>query len=480
MSPTDAHHLDVLIIGAGLSGINVAHRLPAGTQYALVEARERIGGTWDLFRYPGVRSDSDVHTLSYPFRPWTGRESIVPGAQLRDYIEDTARHFGIADKISFGTRATAAAWDSDSRTWTVTCTRDEEVISHTARFLVCATGYYDYDTPHDPVFAGAEDFTGVIAHPQFWPEDLDYAGKQVVVIGSGATAITLVPAMAERAAQVTMLQRTPTYVLSQPRVDTLGNALRAVLPRKVAATVVRTKNNAQQWALVALSGRFPGVVKRALVTATAAATRSRSTARKHFTPPYNPWQQRLCVVPDGDLFRALRDGSAEVVTARIARFVPEGIALENGEVLPADIIVTATGLRIKLLGGVAMTIDGETVEFPTRYTWYGTMFSGVPNFAAVIGYINHSWTVRADMTAKLIARILRQMRDTGATVVTPELPAAVGPSHPYMDMQSGYLARAAASMPRATRTYPWAAKQNVLEDAWHTSRARLDDALEWR
>lgn len=479
MSTIDTLHRDVLIIGAGLSGINVAYRLPQGTTYEIIEARDRIGGTWDLFRYPGVRSDSDVFTLSYPFRPWTGHNSIVDGADLRDYIEDTADHYGISERITFNTRAVAANWDSESGQWTVSCEQDGNRVVYTARFLVAASGYYDYDNPHDPAFAGVEDFTGTILHPQFWPEDISFTGKNVVVIGSGATAMTLVPVLAEKAAKVTMLQRTPTYVLSQPRVDKLGNVIRAVLPRKLANTVMRSKNSAQQWVLVALSARFPSVVKRALNIATIVSTRSRTTAREHFTPPYNPWEQRLCVVPDGDLFRALRQSRAQVVTAHIDHFVADGIKLVDGGVVPADVIVTATGLRIKLLGGVELSIDGRAVDFSERYTWYGTMYSDVPNFAAVIGYINHSWTVRSDLTAKMIARILRRLRASQSTSVTPVTPATVGEGRPYMDMQSGYLSRAAAVMPRSTQNYPWSAKQNVLEDTWNTSRARLDDGLVW-
>ncbi|QPK83733.1 NAD(P)/FAD-dependent oxidoreductase [Corynebacterium qintianiae] len=480
MSPKQSTRHDVLIIGAGLSGINVACRLPEGTDYAVIEARSRIGGTWDLFRYPGVRSDSDVYTLSYPFRPWKGRDSIADGADLRDYIEDTAVEKGIVDKVTFNTRATAADWDSAAGEWTVTCVRDGVEVAYAAKYLVCSTGYYDYDSPHAPVFDGAEDFRGCVVHPQFWPEDLDYTGKNVVVIGSGATAITLVPSMAEDAARVTMLQRTPTYVLSQPRVDKFANALRRTLPGKLSNTLVRAKNNSQQWALVVVSGRFPGVVKRLLLAGVAAGTGSKHTAQEHFTPPYNPWEQRLCIVPDSDLFHAIKDGSAEVVTGHIDCFVPEGVKLSDGSVIPADIIVTATGLRIELLGGVTLSLDGEPVDFSQHYTWYGTMFSGIPNFSAVIGYINHSWTIRADMTAKMIAKILRRMRETGSTMVTPIAPSGLGEGRPYMDMQSGYLARAAAAMPRATQKYPWSVQQNVLVDTWNTGRASLDRDLEWR
>ncbi|WP_313410203.1 NAD(P)/FAD-dependent oxidoreductase [Aeromicrobium sp.] len=473
--------VDVLIVGAGLSGINMAHRIQEacpGLDYAIVERRERIGGTWDLFRYPGVRSDSDFFTLSFPFRPWRGENAIVEGEQIREYLEDTARESGIDRRIRFGRRVVAADWSSHTGRWTVEVEGPDGPESWTTRFLVACTGYYDYDQPYDPGLTGLEDFAGTVAHPQFWPEDLDHTGKRVVVIGSGATAVTIVPAMARDAAHVTMLQRTPSYLLAQPKSDAIADVLRRVLPAGPAHRVVRAKNVALNWALFQACQRAPRAMRSLLLKGVAQATGSQEIAERDFNPPYDPWDQRLCVTPNGDIFRAIKAGDASVVTARIDRFVPEGVRLEDGTVIPADIVVTATGLSIKILGGASLTVDGEPRDPAESYAYHGAMLSGLPNLAFCVGYINLSWTMRSDMTSRLVARVIRRLLDSGATSVAP-LMAGAPVSRPLMDMQSGYLQRGAHLMPRATGATPWSFRQNFLVDAWTTNRADLDDGLVW-
>jgi cation diffusion facilitator CzcD-associated flavoprotein CzcO len=475
-------HVDVLIIGAGISGIDVAYRIRERCpelSLTIVEARDRLGGTWDLFRYPGVRSDSDIYTLAFPFRPWRGEGSIVDGGELLAYVEDTARSTGIDQLIAYGIRIVSADWSSSTARWTVRAQRGEETVEYVARFVVSCTGYYDYDTPHDPGFAGAGDFAGALVHPQFWPEDLDYTGKRVVVIGSGATAVTVVPAMAGDAAHVTMLQRTPSYILAQPRVDVVAGLLRRVLPLPVAHRITRAKNTTLQWALVQACQRFPKQMRAVLRKAAVSQVGSAEVVDEHFRPPYNPWEQRLCIAPDGDLYQAIRAGDASVVTGHVDRFVPEGIRLTSGEIIEADVVVTATGLRIKLLGGVTVSLDGVAADLSQACTYHGVLLSGVPNLAVCVGYINLSWTVRADVTARFVARVLRRLLDTGSDAVVPAVPPDLGPTGPFMDMPSGYLTRAAAIMPRAGRRYPWAFRQNVMHDVWATNRARLDDGLRW-
>ncbi|BEL05109.1 NAD(P)/FAD-dependent oxidoreductase [Actinoplanes sichuanensis] len=475
-------HVDVLIVGAGISGIDVAYRVRERCpelDVTILEARDRLGGTWDLFRYPGVRSDSDIYTLSFPFRPWTGEQSIVDGDELLTYVEETARRFHIDERIVYGTRVLAADWDTGTARWHVTAEHDGTPVTYVTRFLIGCTGYYDYDNPHDPGFEGTADFNGTIVHPQFWPADLDYTGKRVVVVGSGATAVTVVPAMAADAAHVTMLQRTPSYVLAQPRVDTIARTLKKVLPSDVAHRIARTKNTAIQWALFQACRRFPDGMRALLRKGAIAEVGDAALVDRHFRPPYNPWEQRMCIAPDGDLYRSIRAGDASVATGNIDRFVPEGIRLTDGDIVQADIVVTATGLRIKLLGGVTLSIDGEPVDVSKACTYHGALLSGLPNFSVCIGYINLSWTVRADVTARLIARVLRKLLDTGSDAVVPVVPDGIGPTGPFMDMQSGYLARAADIMPRAGRKYPWAFRQNVLLDVWATNRTGLDDGLHW-
>jgi monooxygenase len=402
--PSAAERVDVLIIGAGISGIGAAHHLQErcpGKSYAILEAREAIGGTWDLFRYPGIRSDSDMHTLGYRFRPWTAAKSIADGASILDYVRDTAREGGIEEKVRFGHRAVKASWSSEEARWTVTVERaDGSTGQVSCAFLFNCSGYYRYDEGFTPEFAGVEDFEGQLIHPQHWPEDADYAGKKVVVIGSGATAVTLVPAMAKDAAHVTMLQRSPTYVVSLPGEDAVAEALRKFLPHRAVYSIVRWKNVLIQSFTYRLSRSRPGFFKKVLRKGLEKALPPGYDIDTHFKPKYNPWDQRLCVVPDGDLFKALRDGSAEIVTDHIERFTAKGIKLESGKELEADVVVTATGLNLQFLGGMKLEIDGTEPDQGKMMIYRGMMIGDVPNLAFTIGYTNASWTLKADLVAE--------------------------------------------------------------------------------
>ncbi|MEV4639762.1 NAD(P)/FAD-dependent oxidoreductase [Actinoplanes sp. NPDC049548] len=461
-----AEHFDVLIIGAGLSGIGAAWRLQQerpGTTYAILEARSEIGGTWDLFRYPGVRSDSDMFTLSYPFRPWRGDKALADGDAIRDYIRDTARAGRITPHIRFGTKVLTASW-ADSR-WTVTTSQG----TLTCSFLYACAGYYDYEQGYQPDFPGHEDFRGTLVHPQFWPQDLDYAGKRVVVIGSGATAVTLVPSMAGTAAHVTMLQRSPTYMTALPERDAIADALRKRLPAKVAHKLVRAKNIVLTQGFYQLARRRPERAKALLRRFALQHLADPAYLDAHFTPTYQPWDQRLCVVPGGDLFNAIKAGTASVVTAHIDRFVPEGIRLTDGRVLEADVIVSATGLSLLAIGGIELTVDGVPVEPGRKVAYRGVMLSGVPNFAYCIGYTNASWTLRADLSHRYVCRLLSYMARNGYTVATPQ--EKPGPRRPLLDLTSGYVQRALDRFPSQGDRDPWTVRQNYLRDVLTTPRA---------
>ncbi len=474
--------IDVLIIGAGLSGINAAYRVQErnpGVSYTIFEARDTLGGTWDLFRYPGVRSDSDFFTLAFPFNPWRGKEAIVTGEQIRDYLAQTTAKFGIDSHIQYNTKVISLDWSSHDKYWNVTAESAGKQFQTTARFVFSCTGYYDYENPYDPGFAGVEDFAGTIAHPQFWPEDLDYTDKKVVVIGSGATAITVVPAMSERAASVTMLQRTPTYILAQPWTDPIGDFARKVLPAKPAHYAIRAKNTGLQWALFQTSQKRPKAI-RSLIRKLAihGVGGDETFVDEHFNPPYDPWDQRLCIAPGGDFYASIKSGKATVVTAKIKRFVEKGIELESGEVLETDIVVPATGLTIKVLGGITSTVDGAPVDPAKLVVWNGAMINTIPNFAFCIGYVNLSWTMRSDMTSRLVAKIIKRLRSNPELVVTPRT-TGINVGGPLFDMESGYMARGAHLMPRVSDGYPWTMKQNFMVDSWNTNRADLDDGLAW-
>jgi monooxygenase len=464
-----AGHFDVLIVGAGLSGIGAAWRLQQerpGATYAILEGRDAIGGTWDLFRYPGVRSDSDMFTLSYPFRPWRGTRSLAGGAEIRQYIEDTAAAAGITPHIRFGVRITGADWSSAGARWTVRTAAGDEF---TCSFLYTCAGYYDYSAGYQPDFAGLADFAGRVVHPQFWPADLDHAGKKVVVIGSGATAVTLVPAMAATAGHVTMLQRSPSYLLVQPGRDAVADALRRVLPAGPANSVIRAKNILLSQGFYQLARRRPRRVRKLLRTLAVRALHDPAYVDEHFTPAYEPWDQRLCVIPEGDLFTAITAGRASVVTDHIDTFVPTGIRLRSGRVLEADVVVSATGLSLLPVGGIALSLNGTPVVIGEHAAYRGLMLSGVPNFAYCIGYTNASWTLRADLSSRYVCKLLNHMDRLGYAVATPRAPGGTG--RPLLDLSSGYVQRALDKFPRQGDRDPWLVRQNYLRDVVATPRA---------
>ncbi|MGR6319703.1 NAD(P)/FAD-dependent oxidoreductase [Micromonospora soli] len=472
-------HVDVLIVGAGLSGIGAAVHLQRecpGKTYAVLEARDAIGGTWDLFRYPGIRSDSDMYTLGYSFKPWTNPKAIADGDSIREYVRETAREHGVSEHIRFHHRVIRAEFDSATARWTVHAHRADtgEHVVLTCAFLFTCSGYYGYDEGYTPEFPGVERYTGRLVHPQHWPEDLDYAGKRVVVIGSGATAVTLVPAMAEQAGHVTMLQRSPTYVISLPSRDALADALRRRLPAKAAYAVVRWKNVVLGVANFQLSRRAPGLVKKFLRRAAQGKLPVGYDIDRHFSPRYDPWDQRLCVVPDGDLFTAVSQGRAEVVTDTIDTFTERGIRLTSGAELPADIVVTATGLNLLALGGMRIAVDGAEVDLAQTVAYKGMMLSGVPNFAMTIGYTNASWTLKADLVASYVCRLLRHLDATGQQVVTPLAPAS-GDLVPIIDLQSGYVLRAVDQLPKQGPNAPWRLHQNYPRDVLLMRHGRLTD-----
>jgi monooxygenase len=475
----EPEHVDVLIVGAGLSGIGAACRLRTecpGKTFAVLEARDTIGGTWDLFRYPGVRSDSDMFTLSYRFRPWTGTASIADGWSIRRYIEETAREYHVPDRIRFHHRVVSAEWSSADARWTVTAQRTDtgETVRLTCSWLTVAAGYYDYAEGFRPRFPGEERFTGPLVHPQHWPEDLDYAGKRVVVIGSGATAVTLVPSLADRAAHVTMLQRTPSYIVSLPGQDPIATALRRRLPAATAYRIVRAKNVLLTTLMYQFSRRRPAAMKALVRKGLVKQLPAGYDVDTHFNPPYDPWDQRLCIVPDGDLFRALGSEKASIVTDRIAGFSEHGVRLESGAELPADIVVTATGLKVQPVGGMSLTVDGEKVDLSERYSYKGMMISGVPNLAMVFGYTNASWTLRADLINRYACRLLRHMDAHGYVSATP-VPPQDGQSAPFLDLTSGYIQRAIHELPRQGSRSPWRVYQNYLLDRRLMRRGTLED-----
>jgi monooxygenase len=472
-------HLDVLIVGAGLSGIGAAwhlqDRLP-GKSYAILEARADLGGTWDLFRYPGIRSDSDMHTLGYRFKPWTEERTIADGPSILEYVRRTAREHGIDRRIRFHHRVVRAEWSSEDSRWSVEAERTDtgETVRLTCDFLWTCSGYYRYDEGYTPEFAGVESFAGPVIHPQHWPEDLEYAGKRVVVIGSGATAVTLVPAMAEKAAHVTMLQRSPTYIASLPGRDPVARRLRRHLPSRAVYPIVRWKNVLLQTLTYQLSRRRPELVKKLIRRGVEAALPPGYDVDTHFTPRYDPWDERMCLVPDGDLFRAISKGSASVVTDRIETFIEGGIRLESGEELEADVIVTATGLNLLFLGGIELSVDGEPVEVASKMTYKGMMLGGVPNFAFTVGYTNASWTLKADLTSEYVCRLLAHMDVRGYGSCAPEPDPSIA-ERPLNDLTSGYVLRSIDHLPKQGAKEPWRLRQNYLLDVRTIRRGRIDD-----
>jgi cation diffusion facilitator CzcD-associated flavoprotein CzcO len=473
-------HLDVLIVGAGLSGIGAAHHLQEafpGKSYAIFEAREDLGGTWDLFRYPGIRSDSDMHTLGYRFRPWIEDKAIADGASILKYVRETAQDAGIEQRIRFHHRAVRAEWSSEEARWTVEAERSDggEPVQVTCNYLWVCSGYFRYDEGFTPEFDGTNRFSGQVVHPQHWPEDLDYAGKRVVVVGSGATAVTLVPAMAEQAAHVTMLQRSPTYIASLPAEDPIAAALRKVLPKRAVYAIVRWKNVLLQMFVYQLSRRRPQAVKKMIRRGVEHALPVDYDIDRHFTPRYNPWDQRMCLVPDGDLFSAIRDGSATVVTDTIDSFTEGGIKLSSGEELEADVIVTATGLNLLFLGGMELVVDGREVDIPRTMTYKGMMLSGVPNCAFTVGYTNASWTLKADLTSEYVCRLLAHMDAHGYRVSVPKITDPTVIEQPLLDFTSGYVQRSLDKFPKQGSKEPWRLRQNYVLDVQTIRRGPIDD-----
>ena len=471
-------HVDVLIVGAGLSGIGAACQLKTGhpdRSVAILEARDASGGTWDLFRYPGIRSDSDMFTFGYRWRPWPGDVALADGALILDYVRTVAEEYDVDKLIRYRYKVTGADWDSVSARWTVTIDHDGATLTMTAAFLWGCTGYYDYDEGHAPIFPGVEDFGGELVYPQFWPEDLDYAGKKVVVIGSGATAVTLVPSMAPTAGHVTMLQRTPTYIIPQPGTDSWAKRL-APLPDKLTYPIVRWKNVLRMVASYQLARKLPQQSKAMLRKFTEPQLPEGMTYDEHFQPPYNPWDQRLCVVPNSDLFKALRSGKADVVTDTIETFTPDGIRLTSGQELEADIVISATGLKLKLFGGIDLTVDGVVQQQSEQMTYKGLMVSGLPNFAFTIGYTNASWTLKADLVGEYVVRLLDHLDRKGLRSVVPVKDPEVG-ERPFMDLASGYIQRALDHLPRQGDRAPWMLKQNYLVDIRTIRRDKIDDGV---
>jgi monooxygenase len=470
--------LDVLIVGAGISGLGAAYYLqrehPRKT-YAILEARGALGGTWDLFRYPGIRSDSDLHTFGYEFRPWRDEDSIAGADKILAYLRETAQEHGIDRAIRFHTRVIAAEWSSPDAHWTVEVERDGERETLTCSWLFCASGYYRYDEGFTPHFEGSERFRGQIVHPQHWPEDLDYAGKRVLVIGSGATAVTIVPAMAGTAGHVTMLQRTPTYVLPVPARDPIGNLLRKMFSEERAFALMRRKNILQQQLTWRFSQRFPNAARRLIRRFNAKLLPANYPVDEHFNPPYNPWDQRLCIVPDGDLFRVISSGRASVVTDRITTFTETGVQLASGRSLEADIVITATGLNVQAFGGMTLTVDGSRVNLPDTLAYKGMMLSGVPNFAYAIGYTNSSWTLKVGLLCEHFCRLLAHMDAHGYDTARPVVADPDAPTRPFLDFGAGYIKRALDQLPRQGGRAPWLTSMSYFSDVKLLRRLPVED-----
>jgi monooxygenase len=465
----DTEHLDVLVVGAGLSGIGAGHYLQAEcpwASYAIFEARDAIGGTWDLFRYPGIRSDSDMFTLGYAFRPWDEARSIADGGSILRYIRQTAADEGIDRRIRFRHRIVRADWSSDEARWHVTAERTDtgETVEVTCGFLFSCSGYYRYDRGHQPEFPGRDRYRGTFVHPQFWPDDLDVAGKRVVVIGSGATAVTLVPSLAREAEHVTMLQRSPSYIVSLPAEDGLANLMRRALPARWSGPLVRWYKALTTQAFYRLSQRRPEMVKRLLRKGLERQLPAGFDVDTHFAPRYDPWDQRLCLVPDGDLFRAIRAGDASIVTDHVATFTETGIRLESGAELEADVVVSATGLDLLFLGGIELAVDGAPVDVPGTLAYKGMMLEGVPNLAMAVGYTNASWTLKCDLTCQYVTRLLNHLRETGLRQCTPVNDDPTVEPRPLLGLMSGYVLRSQDRFPKQGSRFPWQVHQSYLRD----------------
>ena len=479
ISPEAPEHLDVLVVGAGLSGIGLAWHLQQEHPWrgvVLLEAREELGGTWSLFRYPGIRSDSDLATFAYRFRPWTGDKAIADGPEILRYLRDTAAESGIDTKVRYGHRVVRASWSTPDARWTVEVEVGGQTRELTCSWFFCAGGYYRYDEGFTPDFPGVEQYDGTLVHPQHWPEDLDTAGKRVVVIGSGATAVTLVPALAVDAGHVTMLQRSPSYVLPVPSTDPIANLVRKIAGPERAHRFTRRKNIAQQRFTYRLARTRPEL-SRKIIRGLQGHFLPRDYDFSHFTPTYQPWDQRMCMVPDADLFKAIRRGTASVVTDRIETFTPTGIRLASGAELEADIVVTATGLQLLAFGGIELVVDGTPVSLPDTVSYKGMMLSGVPNFGYAIGYTNASWTLKVDLVAEHLCRLLSAIDAAGATTVTPELNDPSAPTRPLLDFAAGYVTRAIDSFPRQGQSAPWSLNMDYNDDVEMLARGTVLDPV---
>jgi monooxygenase len=470
-------HLDVVILGAGISGVSAAWHLQdrcPTKSYAILERRDDLGGTWDLFKYPGIRSDSDMFTLGFRFKPWRSAKSIADGASIKAYIKEAAVENGIERNIRYRHRAVAADWSDADNRWTLTVEHDGQQRVITCSFLLSCTGYYNYDEGYTPEFNGAEDFEGTIVHPQHWPEDLDYAGKKVVVIGSGATAVTLIPALVNSGSgHVTMLQRSPTYIGSLPSVDPFAERANKLLPDHAAHVANRWKAIAFSTFQYQLARKRPAYMRKLLMTMAERRLPKGYDVEKHFGPRYNPWDERLCLAPDADFFRTIRHGKADVATDTIERFTKTGIKLTSGEELQADIIVTATGLNMQLLGGVSPTRNGEPFDLISLMTYKGCMFSGVPNFAITFGYTNASWTLKADLVSEFVCRLLNYMDAKGFDAVEPQHPGEDVDELPFMDFNPGYFRRSVHLLPKSGSRAPWRLKQNYFFDMRTIRRGKI-------
>jgi len=457
---------DVIIVGAGLSGIGAAYHIqskcPKKT-YTVLEARDTMGGTWDLFKYPGIRSDSDMYTLGFPFNPWKNPKAIADGPSILQYIKDTARKFDIDKKIQYNHQVVDASWSDDEKMWTLTMAAREKVPHQLkCRFLFMCTGYYDYENGYTPEFPGRETFEGKIIHPQKWDESLDYTNKKVVIIGSGATAVTLAPELSKKAKNVTVLQRSPTYIISLPSEDPVANFLSKLLPMKATYHLVRWKNILMATGLYNVSRKWPNAMKK-LIQRGVKKELGENYNTRHFDPPYKPWDQRLCIVPDSDMFIAIKEGKVEMATDTISRFTPKGILLNSGKELEADIIITATGLKVRLMGGMTMRINGKLSDTAQTHAYRGVMFSDVPNFAIAIGYTNASWTLKCDLNCQFVAKLINYMNAHHHTVCVPRYDNAI-PSEPLIDLNSGYVTRALDKLPKQGTKHPWKVYQNYVRD----------------
>jgi cation diffusion facilitator CzcD-associated flavoprotein CzcO len=476
----EAEYSDVLIVGAGISGIGAAYRIHEknpGLSYTVLERRERIGGTWDLFRYPGIRSDSDIFTLSFPYEPWTRPENVADGEDIRAYLTQTARRHGIDEHIRFNTKVVSADWDSATDTWTVETDQDGAPKAYRGRFVFFGTGYYNYDEPYQPEFPGIEQFSGEVVHPQFWPESFDYSGKRVVVIGSGATAVSMIPSLTEKAGHVTMLQRSPTYMLSMPRIHPVVQAIRKVLPLRAAHAAVRVYNTFFTVMTYVVARKAPRFSRRLLRALAKKSLPEGYPVDVHFNPRYDPWDQRLCLMLDNDLYTAVGEGRAEVVTDTIDHIDNSGIVLGSGRYVDADVIITATGLQLQALGGVAINVDGVEVKPQDRFVYKEHMLEDIPNMAWCVGYINASWTLRADLTARAVAKLLAYMDSHGYAHAYPHLGDKPMAEKPAWNINAGYVQRAAHVLPKSGTHRPWNVRHNYVLDAIDHRFDRIEESM---